>query len=272
MYSVVDVLVNAAQRWENLFDEDFEVQAIPSSEPAQQPLDRKGRTASEIIGRMTSDETTMAIYREHAEAIEACDLGLESELFLECTRKSFRPIVHSEVLLADWIQRNGGTQSTRFFGGWSFIGCSKPTCRLCHYYFQCWSGVLGHGDVQVRASHRTVYNSWRVPDVMVDQGLQAPREREKVMNGVLERVRNDVFRILQERAPGQSKRYDSNTSSRLPAGLPPAIDGTFDLLTSRIGALALVEARRRPISAVASSAIAEVESEDEDNAGGASLG
>lgn len=246
MYRAVDFLVDAPRRWWSLFQEDFSVEAVPPSEPAQQPLAKKSRTAQEVIGRMTSEAAALVTYRAHADALEAHGLG--EELHRQCTRASFRPIVHSEVLLADWLRRDaegGGLRASRFFNGWGFIGCSKPTCRLCQYYFLGQSGPGGAGGVEVRPAHRNLYPNWRVPDVRRDEGPQAVKARERAMYSVLVRVREDVFRMIEERVPDR-KRYDSNTSSRLPRRRPGGASdfGVSDLLTSRLGALSLAGSRR----------------------------
>jgi hypothetical protein len=270
MYSAVDYLVSAPQKWKNLFEEEFEVAAIPPSKAAKQPLDKKGRTVTEVIGRMTSDESLTAAAKEHAEILE--QYGLNAALYKLCTSPNILPIVHSEVLLADWLQQNGGLRSTRFFNGWNYIGCSKPTCRLCQYYFQCWPGVGGGGGgVQVRPSHRNVYTNWRVPDVTGAQGPQAPRAREKVLNGVLDLVRRDVFRMMEEREPDQ-KRFDSNTSSKLPGREPLESSGLSALLASQFGSLSLGQSRREAaVSAAVALPVGSGEDDDDEEDGGASL-
>lgn len=122
--------------------------------------------------------------------------------------------------------------------------------------------------MQVRPSHRNVYTNWRVPDVTEDQGPQAPRAREKVLNGILERVRKDVFHMLEEREPDR-KRFDSNTSSRLPKQEPPADSGLSALLASQFGSLSLGQSRREAAVSVVEASLAG--SDDEDEGGGASL-
>lgn len=281
-YGAADFLVDATRRWPRLFEEDFDVLAVESSQPAPQPFGRKGRTAHEIIGRMTSDARAMAQHRERADALET--MGLGEMLYKNCAGTGPRPIVHAEVLVADRVRAiKDGARPSVFFGGWPFIGSSKPTCRLCSYYFQWAHG----GRLKVRPSHGNVYAPWRVPDLHTDQGPGAARDREKVMNGILQRVRDDVFTLLEERTP-QKKRYDSETSSMVPKFQAVAADGLSDL-ASQMGGLSISGSRRLPEIRELEPAVEELESvhrdsggrgvaavtavgsEDEDEGGGASL-
>jgi hypothetical protein len=124
---------------------------------------------------MTSDAEQMANYRSHAQDLQMFDLD---NIIRRCTRsRSFRPIVHAEVLLFESLENDGGTHPSRFFGGYKYIGYSKPTCRLCDYYFS----VRGSG-VRVRPSLPNLYHNLRMPDVYEDQGHKAKKENENIMN------------------------------------------------------------------------------------------
>lgn len=48
------------------------------------------------------------------------------------TDEKFRPRVHAEVLLADYIHAT----KLRFINDLRYIGCSKPSCVLCHMYLE----------------------------------------------------------------------------------------------------------------------------------------
>jgi hypothetical protein len=196
-------LVSTSTRWPELF-ENYVVCHIASSIPG--PYIFKGKhspdrmTADRIIGCMTSDPKKMKEYKSHAQELQKFEL--DKSIRNKTNRQKFHPIVHAEVLLLDWLERDGGTRATRFFNGFRYIGCSKPTCRLCEYYFS----VHASG-VEVRSPHRNLYMNWRMPDVYEEQ---AAEERKRLMNKILEFVRKDTFRVLVERVP-QGKRHDSNT-------------------------------------------------------------
>lgn len=213
----VKVLVSTRKRWPELF-ENFEVCYINSSVPAQSPL--RGRCRPEelstdrIIGRMTSDPKAMASYRAHAQELQK--FGLDENIRRNAGSKKFRPIVHAEVLLLESLENDGGTHPSRFFNGYKYIGCSKPTCRLCDYYFS----VHASG-VEVRPAHRNLYHNWRMPDVYQNQGPQVEKKRESLMNKILVRIREDAFRTLSEKL-SERKHHDSNTEPTYPIDSIPS--------------------------------------------------
>ena len=105
------VLVSARKQWPELF-ENFEVRFILSSVPARSPLRKKETISMEkIIGRMTSDPEEMKSYQACAQELEK--LGLDDNIRKQAGLKTFRPIVHAEVLILDSLERDGGTHSFR---------------------------------------------------------------------------------------------------------------------------------------------------------------
>jgi len=190
-------------RWPELF-ENLEVCWVASSVPDECPLRRK-LSAADIIGRMTSNIGDQKKFKAHAEELQM--FGLDQTLQTYAQKRSLRPIIHAEVLLLDSLENDGGTRSSRFFSGYKYIGTSKPTCRMCSYYFSAHSS-----DVEVRQTHRNLYRNWRMPDVYEDQGPGAIKHRQLLMDKVLSRVREDGFRILREKL-AERKRHDSNTNS-----------------------------------------------------------
>jgi len=132
--------------------------------------------------------------------------NLDERIEKEYKRNSFRPIVHPEVLLLDWLGNNGNIEPARFYGGWMYIGSSKPTCRLCKYYFEGHRSSVGH-----RATHGNLYSSWRVPDVLPSQGPHALDSRQVMVDRILQRVRKDAFDIIERKVPPSCKADDSNT-------------------------------------------------------------
>ena len=209
----VKTLVSTRKLWPELF-ENYKVHYIASSTPGRYIFLGKNvpekMSADLIIGRMTSDPAKLAEYRAHAQELQKC--GLDESIRANTDRKKFRPFVHAEVLLLDWIESDGGTHPSKFFNGYKYIGCSKPTCRLCEQYF-----TVHTSGVQVRSPHRNLYTNWRMPDVYEDQGLQAVKDRNELLNKMLDLVKRDTFRVLVERIP-EGKRHDSNTDPTYPIG------------------------------------------------------
>lgn len=210
---VAKSLVSMPKRWPELFDNP-KVTYVCSSVPAVCPLRGKRSvdklTANAIIGRMTSDPGKQEEYRGYAEILQ--NMGLDKALQSETEKMKFRPIVHAEVLLLESLESDGGTHSSKFFSGYRYIGCSKPTCKLCCHYFS-----VHPSGVAVRQSHHNIYVPWRMPDIYEDQGRKAENGRKELMNKVLSQVRIDTFRVLREKL-AEGRRYDSNTDSTYPRG------------------------------------------------------
>lgn len=204
-------LVSTRKRLPELF-ENFKVCYIKSSLPADCPLKNKNRvdklTMKEIIGRMTSDAISLEKHQGYAQQLER--LGVDKNIQEQEWHKILRPFVHAEILVLESLLENGGTNSSTFFGGYKYIGCSKPTCRLCGYYFS-----FHPSRVEVRQGHPNLYPNWRVPDVSNRHNPGAEKERENLMNKILSCVRDDAFRTLVEKVP-ERKQHDSNTEPTYP--------------------------------------------------------
>ena len=201
----IPILISVRRRCPELF-QSFEVKYVPSSKPEPNPMQsgsrRGGVYANEIIGRMTSNKTMIAMYRSHAESLQQYDL--DERIQEHSTNKRFKPIVHAEALLLDSLVTDKLINPSNFFGGWLYIGCSKPTCRLCHYFF-----AAHPSGVQVRPTHRNIYSNWKMPDVYSDQGPDAPKQRERIIDTMLVSIREDAFRMLEQKQP-ERKIHDSN--------------------------------------------------------------
>ncbi|ETS73848.1 hypothetical protein PFICI_14794 [Pestalotiopsis fici W106-1] len=203
----VNFLRQAQKIWPVLFNR-YEVVALPSSKPIPRPSRRKSETASAIVGRMTRKQEKMDLFRDYVASLQNFDL--DERLRKEWRKDSFRPIVHAEIVLLDWLERNGGVMSQRFFNDWKYIGGSKPTCKLCHYYFELHDARVGH-----RSSHGNLYPSWRFPDVFEVQGEEGAKARQVMMRRVLDRIREDAFALVEQKVPASYKHHDSNTFSTM---------------------------------------------------------
>jgi hypothetical protein len=206
----VEALWDSGCMWPSLFD-TFEVTCIPSSMKALNPLNANPQTASEILTRMIpSSVETKGKYLDLAETMQQ-NFDLNKVIEDEWTNKRFRPIVHAEILVHSWLENTGGTRPERFFQNWQYIGCSKPVCKLCHYYFS--SHPSG---VQVRGTHGNLYRNWRMPDHSDSYGLRTKEEalakRHEILQGIMVHLRQSVLRTLSEKIT-DSRPCDSNTIS-----------------------------------------------------------
>lgn len=214
-FEAAQTLVEARSqsRWEPLFYE-FEVVCIPSSQPIPNPIARKSVTAAAILGRMTpSFETANLEAYKHA-AADLQQFKLDEKIRLQTNSRSFHPIVHAEVLVHESIVNDPDVSDlhpSKFFEGYRYIGASKPTCRLCHYYFL----ALRENIIQVRQTHRNLYANWRAPDVYHGQaeihGDTAAKRRDVILNNMVRSIRKDTYRTLSDKV-SESKKFDSNTS------------------------------------------------------------
>lgn len=151
---------------------------------------------------MTSDLSDQTKFREFAANLQKFELDKRIEQ--QCRKDSFRPVVHSEVLVYDWVMTQGTQLGLRFFRGWKYIGSSKPTCKLCDYFFDAVGGDIGR-----RPCHGNVYCNWRFPD---GYGAKTSDRGSKVYFAMNNRIREDAFRIVSDKC-STGKSRDSDTYS-----------------------------------------------------------
>ncbi|KAK3489903.1 hypothetical protein B0T13DRAFT_81054 [Neurospora crassa] len=204
----VRTLVSMRRRRRELF-EDFEVVPVPSSVRTGCPNVR--RTLDGIIKRFP-DKMKMA---------QACNTNLPEEQrgavenkIKACIKGKFRPYVHAELVLLDSIlreQREG--EPLRFFAEADYdryIGCSKPTCRLCKLY------IDNHpSGVEFRHGHCNVYHEWRAPDIYDEDGVnvaEAKKTRQDIHNRMLDTLRQTIKRWITDNV-AERKHHDSNTNA-----------------------------------------------------------
>ncbi|RNJ56522.1 hypothetical protein D7B24_007127 [Verticillium nonalfalfae] len=203
----VRILTSASTRWPELF-QDFIVTAVPSSVPHAKPLVKSKLTAAQVIGRMLRHQDAPPYLDQVAELQK---FGLDKLIQQQVAMSTFKPIVHAEVLVHNYLLKRDIKLASQYWHGWKTIGGSKPTCRLCNYYF------ISHPDRldQVRDSHRNLYPSWRLPDVFESEGTRANKARLDLLDGIIARVRDDTKMTLLEKVP-LGKKHDSNTFSTVP--------------------------------------------------------
>ncbi|KAK3948840.1 hypothetical protein QBC32DRAFT_268069 [Pseudoneurospora amorphoporcata] len=207
----VNVLISMRRRRQELF-EDFEVVAVPSSVRSSCPHVR--RTVDGILKRFPEKMNMAEVY--HASLPDEQKKAMEKKVkkYGNGSKEMFKPYVHAELLLLNSIlteeQRDGVT--LRFFAEADYdryIGCSKPTCRLCKLY------IDNHpSGVEFRGGHGNIYHEWRAPDICHGGGVnveKAKKTRQNIHNKMLEALRERIRTTLADKVV-ERNHHDSNTT------------------------------------------------------------
>ncbi|KAH8880810.1 hypothetical protein GQ53DRAFT_889572, partial [Thozetella sp. PMI_491] len=206
-------LMVAGNLWPELFI-DVEVVCIPSSDRGSNPLMTGPQTTAEILNRLIPADTRDK-YKELAIELQKSSVssrqGIDEEIAAAWTKKSFRPIIHAELLVLNWLEVNGLTRPEYFFNNWRFIGCSKPTCKLCFYYISS-----HHTGIQFRNRHPNLYLNWRMPEVVNESGQQTKEQLQAkhtdIIQKIMDPLRQDIIRTLSEKVADR-RDHDSSTYS-----------------------------------------------------------
>jgi len=216
-------LVAAAMRFPAFFD-DFEIEYLPSSKPAESPpLMDKLTTLDGIINRMLKNENTSKV-PFYQKALNDMDTKFEiyQKLIDKYKNPTFLPRVHAELILLEHFYSG----EYDFVDGDKYIGCSKPACYCCYHY------ISAHPGNFVRpASHNKTYLAWRPPDIVDDDAEEsAMKRRRDIINKMLENIRVDVLKQIEKQSGRRHTHPDSTT------GITPsvAVDGSYGPLDSRL--------------------------------------
>lgn len=157
------------------------------------------------------------------------DLDLDGTILKECNSGVHTHMVHAEVLVLDYVLNHlRDNVDVGFWHSWRYVGSSKPTCRLCNYYFE------EHPEkVQARESHGNLYPHWRAPDVFDNKAMD---ETERLLNAMNKKIRADATRSLESQVL-QGRKHDSNSFSAQPWRRDQKTDPSD--LTSRMGSLSI---------------------------------
>ncbi|KAF4472242.1 hypothetical protein FALBO_841 [Fusarium albosuccineum] len=205
------VVVGAANRWPSLFQE-FSITMLPSSSRMSKPIGQSDLTAVGIFENMQIiDKSSPSELKSQVEKLGR--MGLDDAIQSQVRKRKFRPIVHAEMVVHDYLIKNELTSSDSFWNGWKYIGASKPACRLCYYYFT----YHPQNHIPTRSSHMNLYPNWRLPEISTeDPGTR--EEHADLIKTIAQKLRRDVKRSLEEKTtPG--KKHDSNTYSATPVYL-----------------------------------------------------
>ena len=212
----INFLLLAKEKWPQFF-QGFAVSFISWSEPIKRPKRNKGMVAHNIIGRVVRQQDKIDLYRSFAEELQR--FKLDDLIKEEYQDRGRNTVVHSEILVLDFLSRTGRLSPENFFNGWMYIGSSKPTCKLCDYYFQS-HYEINKVKIDYRPSHGNLYLAWRIPEADTLRGQETAEEKkewlgmqDKIRQKVLVKVRKDAFDIVKEKTPSLYRTNDSNTFS-----------------------------------------------------------
>jgi len=210
--SAVTIFLEARLAWAELF-RNINILFIPSSTPLGNPFPPRGRncTAADIIGRLVA-ANEIALCRDQARGLQ--QHGLDDTIRKSCLAESFSPILHAEILIFDILERTDSLRAENFFGGWMYIGGSKPTCRLCSSYLSAHPA-----NVKFRPSHGNIYTGWRMPGTYVDAPSAGPRAEENRLEAI-RKVTDEMRQICKQTLSDQQarkKKHDSLTTSSVPS-------------------------------------------------------
>ncbi|KAK7409368.1 hypothetical protein QQX98_008430 [Neonectria punicea] len=200
-----EIISDAPMEWPGLF-QNFTVDYLPSPGLGRVSLPRSLTSPAEVVRAAFSD-LDPSEYDAYIADLQRYrpDEPVREQL----SSFSFRSRIHCEVYLhSDLVQQNK-TQPVDFWDNSMFIGTSKPTCCLCHYYFQ----DQNNSDFQLQAPHMNLYMKWQLPNVYEDDGVEAVNRREEVAERIIEQMKKDTLQILKHQFP-RWKTNDSRTDSR----------------------------------------------------------
>lgn len=200
-----EIICDAPKQWPSLF-QNFTVNYLTSPSIRRISLPRSCTTPAEIV-RCAFPNLGTSEYESYLNDLQRYRLDemIQEQLSLGV----FKARIHCEVYLHSSLIKQGKTQSDAFWDGFKFIATSKPTCCLCHYYFQ----DENNNDFQVQAPHMNLYMKWLVPNVYEDEGHEAVERREEVVDGIIDQLMDDTLKILKSQFP-RWKTNDSRTDSR----------------------------------------------------------
>ena len=226
----VEAFFEAKEVWPDLFH-DFEVLYLPSAPAMTFTLNQSSgtRRSHALVGKLAKNADELKRLRTYTRELQE-KYKIDKQISKDWPTQEDVFFVHAEIRLHRWLETSeGGTHVGRFFEGYKYIGSSKPTCRLCHYYFEL------HGtDVQVRDSHRNLYPRWRMHDVFPEDGLSVngedpEQERMLLVHKIKDRVVSDIKQILNNKLADRRENdsTDKHTADMLAHGSTYLDEATF---------------------------------------------
>lgn len=161
-----------------------------------------------MLNRMTRQESPL--WNHYEEALEIMDrqFSLGDRIRAQYESKTFRPLVHAEVQVLEdfYFGKRAFVEKDRY------IGTSKPACYCCYLYFR--SHPL---KCATSRSHQNIWLNWGPP--LLPEGAADERylHQRKVLNSMLETIREDALDQISQRAAATQSHLDSTT------GITPSV-------------------------------------------------
>ncbi|KAK0710562.1 hypothetical protein B0T21DRAFT_79006 [Apiosordaria backusii] len=223
----VRVIIEARKKWPDLFDSP-EIITFPSADKVEAPFTIKERmcTGKDLLNRLTTDPEVHQDYEDLLPHLQTIDF--DNRLKNEIKDPEWKTTVHAEVILLSNLRRESLSPEdgpTRFFMEDKFgkyIGCSKPTCLLCDYYFDSFPIRVDR-----RKGHGNFYHKWRVADIqgppagamVIDPVVEKLKaDRKETIEEMIKKLRKEVTSVLVERRGLRGSRYDSRHTPSDPFG------------------------------------------------------
>ena len=210
------ILVTAAMAFPTFFD-DFEIEYLPSSKPAELPPPTDEKTTLDgVIVRMLKNQEELLFYQDALKTMDT-KFGIYKRLKNEYENPTFLPRVHAELILLEHSYKRGYD----FVDNDKYIGCSKPACYCCYHYISAHPGGFARP-----ASHNKTYLAWRPPDIVDDTDESEVKRHKDIINKMVEHIRRDVLEQI-ERQSGRRRTHPDSTT-----GITPTLD--FSHQASRV--------------------------------------
>jgi hypothetical protein len=209
-----DLIIVTSVKRPDLF-KDFKVGFIASARQKRIHLPRSSNL-SEVLKTALPEHLESGDFESDIAMLKL--FGLEARVRAEHRDTKVNTRVHCEVHLHNYLVKEGKTDPSDYWGNSMFIASSKPTCRLCHYYFKSPSN-----DFRVQPPHMNLYYKWRLPDVD-EKNEEALDRYYDVMDEIIDQLQEDTLELLKQKVP-LGKRNDSRTdSSRVVSRADPRSD------------------------------------------------
>lgn len=212
------ILTTAGWRLPNLF-ENFTIQTRPSPPPSLPPPVDQQMTLDGVINRMIGNDPEETLRYQKDLAIMDTKFKILNRFRAKFQDENFRPRVHAELILLEYFHKN----RLLFVENDRFIACSKLACYCCYHYISVHPG----GFVRP-ASHGVRHLNWRVPDLIDETDTREKNHQRDVLNNVIEQIRLDALRQIEQRRGPSPWHPDSTTGITSSRAQDTIAEGTSD--------------------------------------------
>jgi len=194
-------LIGDSRALERIFD-NFEVKPTPFIVSVNRPVLKRSLSLNGIVRRMLKeDDKGLEPLQQALNSLDA-KLKIFEEVQKRYECKTFVPRVHAEIQVLEHFY----DQSLEFAYDDRYIACSKPACYCCRLYFR------NHPGRPVEpGTHGKIWLNWGPPRSVCDTKTPAGKHQEAIMNKMLDVIRGDVRRDIENRHPKKEWHADSHT-------------------------------------------------------------